>query len=51
MAPLDIEMASIIHEHLIDKGVELLLRDTVEGFKNNDEVSCFKKWKSNRMQI
>jgi NADPH-dependent 2,4-dienoyl-CoA reductase/sulfur reductase-like enzyme/peroxiredoxin family protein/TusA-related sulfurtransferase/rhodanese-related sulfurtransferase len=35
MAPLDFEMASIIHEHLIDKGVELLLNDGVKGFKDN----------------
>ncbi|OOM80669.1 CoA-disulfide reductase [Clostridium sp. BL-8] len=35
MAPLDFEMASIIHEHLIDKGVELLLNDGVNGFKDN----------------
>lgn len=35
MAPLDIEMASIIHEHLIDKNVELILKDGVAGFENN----------------
>ena len=35
MAPLDIEMASIIHEHLIDKNVELILNDGVAGFENN----------------
>ncbi|NMS88847.1 CoA-disulfide reductase [Clostridioides difficile] len=35
MAPLDIEMASIIHEHLIDKGVELILSDGVNSFDNN----------------
>ena len=34
MAPLDIEMASIIHEHLIDKNVELILNDGVTGFEN-----------------
>ncbi|HEX9027152.1 MAG TPA: CoA-disulfide reductase [Clostridium sp.] len=34
MAPLDIEMASIIHEHLIDKNVELILKDGVSGFEN-----------------
>lgn len=34
MAPLDIEMASIIHEHLIDKNVELILKDGVAGFEN-----------------
>ena len=33
MAPLDIEMASIIHEHLIDKNVELILKDGVQDLK------------------
>ncbi len=37
MAPLDIEMASIIHEHLIDKGVEVILKDGVNEFKNNGQ--------------
>ncbi|MGL5314950.1 MAG: FAD-dependent oxidoreductase, partial [Peptostreptococcaceae bacterium] len=35
MAPLDIEMVSIIHDHLIDKGVELVLKDGVKSFANN----------------
>lgn len=35
MAPLDIEMASIIHEHLVDKGIELVLNDGVKAFENN----------------
>jgi CoA-disulfide reductase len=34
MAPLDIEMVSIIHEHLIDKNVELILQDGVKAFKD-----------------
>ncbi|OCA98884.1 CoA-disulfide reductase [Clostridium beijerinckii] len=34
MAPLDIEMASIIHEHLIDKNVELILKDGVSAFES-----------------
>lgn len=34
MAPLDIEMASIIHEHLIDKNVELILKDGVSSFES-----------------
>nr|WP_312291568.1 CoA-disulfide reductase [Clostridium chromiireducens] len=34
MAPLDMEMASIIHEHLIDKNVELILKDGVAAFEN-----------------
>ncbi|WP_042274724.1 CoA-disulfide reductase [[Clostridium] dakarense] len=35
MAPLDIEMVSIVHNHLIDKGVELVLKDGVSSFTNN----------------
>ncbi len=35
MAPLDVEMVSIIHEHLMDKGVELILKDGVSAFANN----------------
>lgn len=35
IAPLDIEMASIIHDHLIDKDVDLILKDGVSAFKNN----------------
>lgn len=35
MAPLDIEMASIIHEQLIDKGIEVILKDGVNSFENN----------------
>lgn len=35
MAPFDIEMASILHEHLIDKNVELILKNGVSEFKDN----------------
>lgn len=34
MAPLDFEMASMVHEHLIDKGVNLILNDGVKSFEN-----------------
>lgn len=34
MAPLDIEMVSIIHEHLVDKGIEVILKDGVKSFEN-----------------
>lgn len=34
MAPLDYEMATIIHEHLIDKNVDLILGDGVKSFEN-----------------
>ncbi|AQS09418.1 coenzyme A disulfide reductase [Clostridium saccharobutylicum] len=34
MAPLDIEMVSIIHEHLIDKNIQLILNDGVKSFDN-----------------
>ena len=35
MAPLDLEMVSIIHDNLIDKNVELVLKDGVNSFANN----------------
>ncbi|CRK81526.1 CoA-disulfide reductase [Neobacillus massiliamazoniensis] len=35
MAPLDYEMASIVHGHLMEKGVDLILEDGVVSFKNN----------------
>lgn len=34
MAPLDIEMANIVHHHLKEKGIELILKDGVESFEN-----------------
>lgn len=37
MAPLDIEMVSIVHDHLIQKNVELILNDGVAAFENNGE--------------
>src|SRR5699024_9695885 len=38
MAPLDIEMAGIVHEHLEEKGVELILNDGVESFANEGKA-------------
>ncbi|HYK73432.1 MAG TPA: CoA-disulfide reductase [Pseudoneobacillus sp.] len=35
MAPIDYEMASIVHSHLRDKGVDLFLEDGVKAFKQN----------------
>lgn len=34
MAPIDFEMASILHNHLRDKGVNLILEDGVNAFEN-----------------
>ena len=34
MAPLDYEMAALIHNHLEDKGVQLILEDGVKSFEN-----------------
>lgn len=34
MAPLDYEMACIVHDHLSDKNIELILEDGVESFVN-----------------
>ncbi|MDU3336284.1 CoA-disulfide reductase [Paraclostridium bifermentans] len=38
MAPLDVEMVSTIHEHLIDNGINLILDDGVKEFKNNGKT-------------
>lgn len=37
MAPLDIEMAGIVHKHLVEKGVNLILKDGVESFSENGQ--------------
>lgn len=34
MSPLDMEMASIIHEHIVDKGIQIILRDGVNSFED-----------------
>jgi len=35
MAPLDYEMACVVHDHLLDKNVDLVLEDGVKAFKTN----------------
>ncbi|MED4353386.1 CoA-disulfide reductase [Schinkia azotoformans] len=35
MAPFDFEMASILHTHMAQKGVNLILEDGVQAFQNN----------------
>ncbi|TRM12119.1 CoA-disulfide reductase [Lentibacillus cibarius] len=35
MGPIDYEMASIIHQHLIDKGIQLILDDGVQAFEDH----------------
>ncbi|MBT2689126.1 CoA-disulfide reductase [Bacillus sp. ISL-47] len=35
MAPIDFEMAAILHQHLREKGVKLILEDGVKSFENN----------------
>lgn len=35
MKPVDYEMASILHSHLIEKGVKLILKDKPAKFENN----------------
>lgn len=38
MAPLDFEMASIVHNHLKEKGISLILNDGVKTFKEEGTV-------------
>lgn len=37
MAPLDYEMAQILHEHIEHKGVKLILKDGVAAFEEDDQ--------------
>ncbi|MBF7096685.1 FAD-dependent oxidoreductase [Alkalibacter mobilis] len=37
MAPLDREMADLIHDHLKDQNIELVLGDGVKAFENDDK--------------
>ena len=37
MAPLDIEMANLLHEEIISKGINLILKDGVKAFKEEKE--------------
>lgn len=38
MAPLDYEMAAILHQHFADKGVELILKNGVQRFENEGKT-------------
>ncbi|MGI8313725.1 FAD-dependent oxidoreductase [Halobacillus mangrovi] len=38
MAPLDYEMASLVHKELVDKGVQLILEDGVKSFEDEGET-------------
>ena len=37
MAPIDFTMASLVHQHLVDKGVQLYLQEAVTAFEPNGE--------------
>lgn len=37
MGPIDYSMAALVHEHLLQKGVKLYLKQAVEGFEKNGE--------------
>lgn len=39
MAPLDFEMASILHEHIGKKGVDLILEDGVKSFEKKENTT------------
>jgi len=38
MAPLDYEMAAVVHNHLIEKGAKLILEDGVQSFEDNGKT-------------
>jgi CoA-disulfide reductase len=46
MAPVDYEMAQIIHQHIIDKDVNLILSDGVKEFKNEGKEIVLSSGKS-----
>lgn len=37
MAPIDFTMASLVHQHLVDKGAQLYLQEAVTAFEQNGE--------------
>lgn len=42
MTPIDFSMAQLVHQHMIDKGVQLHLEDSVQKFsKNGDSILVF----------
>ncbi|WAW15106.1 CoA-disulfide reductase [Peptostreptococcus equinus] len=45
MAPFDFEMAQILHGHMEDNGVDLILGDGVDSFKNNGKTIVLKSGK------
>lgn len=45
MAPIDYEMAAILHSHLREKGVKLILEDGVAAFKENGKIVRLKSGK------
>lgn len=38
LAPLDVEMAAIVHDHMRSKGIELILGDGVQAFKEKGKL-------------
>ena len=46
MAPVDYEMASILHEHIVEQGVNLILEDSVKAFENNGKKVALKSGKT-----
>ncbi len=42
MAPIEFGMAEIVHQHLREKGVDLILNDGVNSFKYNEGVTTIK---------
>jgi NADPH-dependent 2,4-dienoyl-CoA reductase/sulfur reductase-like enzyme/rhodanese-related sulfurtransferase len=45
MAPLDFELAQIVHNELVNKGVNLVLEDSVSEIKNNGNTLILKSGK------
>lgn len=45
MAPIDFEMAQIVHAHMVEKGVDLILGDGVESFEESGKKIVLKSGK------
>lgn len=50
LAPLDYEMAAIVHSHMHDKNIELYLSDRVERFEDKDDYTLVYLSSGRRLQ-
>ncbi|AFQ45123.1 FAD-dependent oxidoreductase [Desulfosporosinus meridiei] len=51
MAPLDFEMAAILHEHIFNKGINLILEDGVKSFAKKDNGTVITLQSGGEVQV